>query len=75
MTKRPVISPRTISDQLREVINASGMSREAIAQASGVDLSGISRFMAAERTLTLKTVDRIAAVLELRLCGGPEDGQ
>jgi plasmid maintenance system antidote protein VapI len=75
MAKQRVIGPSTISDQLREVIDASGMTREAIAQAAGVDLSGISRFIAGERTLTLKTVDRIAAVLELRLCGGPDDGQ
>lgn len=75
MAKQRVIGPKTISDQLREVIDASAMNREAIAKAAGVGLSGISRFMAGERTLTLKTVDRIAAVLELRLCGGPEDGQ
>ena len=75
VAKQPVIGPSTISAQLRQVISASGMTREAIAQAAGVDLSGISRFMAAERTFTLKTVDRIAAVLELRLCGGPDDGQ
>ena len=75
MAKQRAIGPRTISDQLRQVIDASGMTREAVAQAADVDLSGISRFMAGERTLTLKTVDRVAAVLELRLCGGPDDGQ
>jgi Helix-turn-helix len=75
MAKQPVIGPSTISGQLRNVIEASAMTREAIAQASGVSVSVISRFMAGERTITLKTVDRLAAALELRLGGGPEDGQ
>ena len=75
MGKQPASNLSTISAQLRQVIDASGMTREAVAQAADVDLSGISRFMAGERTLTLKTVDRVAAVLELRLCGGPDDGQ
>jgi transcriptional regulator with XRE-family HTH domain len=69
----PEFGPRTISGQLRQVIDASVMTREALAQASGVDASVISRFMTSERTITLKTVDKLAAVLELRLCGGPED--
>jgi transcriptional regulator with XRE-family HTH domain len=73
--KQPAIDLGTISGQLRNVIEAGGMTREAIAKASGVSLSVISRFMAGERTLTLKTVDKLAAALELRLCGGPEDGQ
>jgi hypothetical protein len=75
MAKQPVIGPSTISGQLRQVIDASSMTREAIAQASGVSVSVISRFMAGERTISLKTVDKLAAALELRLCGGPEDGQ
>jgi transcriptional regulator with XRE-family HTH domain len=73
--KQPVIDLGTISGQLRNVIEASAMTRDAIVQASGVSVSVISRFMTGERTITLKTVDKLAAVLELRLCGGPEDGQ
>ena len=73
--KQPVTDPSTISGQLRNVIEASAMTRDAFAQASGVSVSAISRFMAGERTITLKTVDRLAAILELRLCGGQEDGQ
>jgi ribosome-binding protein aMBF1 (putative translation factor) len=73
--KQPVIEMGTISGQLRNVIEASGMTQDALAQASGVSASVISRFRAGERTLTLKTVDKLAAVLELRLCGGPDEGQ
>jgi transcriptional regulator with XRE-family HTH domain len=73
MAKRPAFGPSTISGQLRQVIEASGMTRSAIAQASGVDLSSISRFMAGERSLYLDSVDKLAAVLSLRFCGEPDD--
>ena len=69
MPKRKPAGPPTISDQFRSAIIASGLTRYAIGKAAGVDPAVTSRFVSGERTLRLETVDRIAAVLGLRLTG------
>jgi DNA transposition AAA+ family ATPase len=56
-----------LTDQLREAIDHSGMSRYAIAKAIGLDQATISRFMAGKGGLGLETVDKLAAMLHLRL--------
>jgi len=67
MAKRK--KPRTISEQLRDQIATSKLSPYELAEASGVDRSVLSRFLAAKRSLTLDTVDKLAEVLKLRLEG------
>jgi plasmid maintenance system antidote protein VapI len=61
--------PTTLSEQLRDRIATSRLSPYELAQASGVDRSVLSRFLAGKRSLTLDTVDKLAAVLDLRLEG------
>jgi plasmid maintenance system antidote protein VapI len=61
--------PTTLSEQLRERIAASRLSPYELAAASGVDRSVLSRFLTGKRSLTLDTVDKLAAVLNLRLEG------
>ena len=61
--------PTTLSAQLRERITSSPLSPYELAEASGVDRSVLSRFLAGKRSLTLDTVDKLAAVLNLRLEG------
>ena len=56
-----------LTDQLREAIDASGMSRYAVCKAIGVDQSTISRFMAGKAGLALDTVDRLGELLGLEL--------
>ena len=56
-----------ISDQLRRHLSESKSSEYAIAASSGISQASLSRFMRGDRTLSLHTVDRIAAVLGLRL--------
>jgi Helix-turn-helix len=73
MGKRSASRPATISDQLKKAIKASGRTAYAIGQQAGVDPGVITRFVNGERTLRLETVDRIAAALDLRLCGGVLD--
>jgi hypothetical protein len=63
--KRPAVSP--ISNQLRQAIEDSGLSAYRLAADSGVNVAAILRFKAAERGLTLDSVDRIAAALGLEL--------
>ena len=63
-------STRTISRQLRAMIQARGRSAAELGRAAGVDRSVLNRFLADERDITLDTVDRLADVLGLRLIEG-----
>jgi transcriptional regulator with XRE-family HTH domain len=72
MAKHAVIDPNTITGQLRQAILDSGKTQLAIGEAAGVDAGVISRFMSSGRDLRLRTVDKIAAALGLRLCQGQD---
>jgi plasmid maintenance system antidote protein VapI len=61
--------PRTLSEQLRDEIGSAKVSAYELAEASGVDRSVLSRFLAGKRTITLETADRLAEVLKLKLTG------
>jgi len=52
---------------LRTAIEASGLSYNALAQASGTTSGALSRFMRGARTLTLVTAGKIAEALSLEL--------
>jgi plasmid maintenance system antidote protein VapI len=69
MAGKPV---RTISQQLREAIDASGMSRYRICKELGLPESTMSRFMAGRRGLALSTVDRLGELLSLRVVSDPK---
>lgn len=56
-----------ISDQLRAALLAGGDSIYQTAAAAGCPRSSLSRFLAGRRSLSLATVDRVAAQLGLRL--------
>ena len=55
-----IISMKNYSDQVRRAINQCGMSRYAISKASGVSQGMLSRFVAGEMDMTLRTLGRIA---------------
>ena len=62
------------SEQLRQAIERSGMSRYAIGQAAGIDKATMSRFMAGKVGLSLESIDKIVDVLRLKLVGTvPQD--
>lgn len=56
-----------IDAQLRAALRDSKQSRYAIAQASGISQSILSRFSSGERGLTAETAERLAVALGLRL--------
>jgi plasmid maintenance system antidote protein VapI len=58
--------PQTLSDQLRDRIERDGRSAYELASDAEVDRSVLSRFLAGQRSITLETADRLAAVLRIR---------
>jgi len=63
--RRP--KPKTLSDQLREIIETGPLSRYRIAKDSGVDASQLLRFVRGDGRLTNDTLDKIGEVLKLRI--------
>ena len=60
-------TPKPISQQLREAIDASGMSRYRICKEINLPESTMSHFMAGDCGLALATVDRLGGLLGLRV--------
>jgi plasmid maintenance system antidote protein VapI len=58
------------SDELRRAVAACGLSRYRIAKTLGIAESTLSRFMSGERGLTMKCLDRLAALLDLHVAAG-----
>jgi len=53
------------SQQLRQAIAATGLSRYQIAKQSGVSQQVIGRFLKCERSLTLKSAERLGGAVGL----------
>jgi hypothetical protein len=66
-TKKPKPSPRTISGQLRQAVQESGLSAYRLAADSGLNVAAVLRFKSGERSLSLESADRLAAPLGLEL--------
>lgn len=56
-----------LSDQLQTAIETCGLSRYAVAKRAGVEQAVLSRFMARKAGMSLKSIDAVGRVLELRL--------
>ena len=57
----------SFSDQVRRAVENCGVSRYAIAKASGVTEGALSRFVAGKRDMTLRTLERIAPIIGVSL--------
>lgn len=57
-----------VSRSLREAIRERGLTAYGAAKRAGVSVDAVQRFLNAERGLSLATVDKLAAALELTLC-------
>jgi len=64
-------NPKSFSDQLREAIERSGVSRYRIAREADVDEGQLCRFMAGEG-LSLRSIDALAEYLGLDLIARPK---
>jgi transcriptional regulator with XRE-family HTH domain len=61
------MSEPRITDPLRRAIERSGVTRYAIAKATGVSESVLSRFVRGTHGISLSTAERLAEELELQL--------
>ena len=62
----------TLSEHLRQAIQASGRSLNQLQQETGVSRSQLSRFMRGERDISLTVAEKVCDVLGLRFCGPDE---
>jgi len=67
--------PAKLGDQIRQAIDAAGVSRYAICKACQIDQASFSRFMAGKVGLTLANLEAVAELLDLRIVvgGNPRD--
>jgi transcriptional regulator with XRE-family HTH domain len=58
---------KTIKDQLKAAIKASGLTYYRISKDAGITETAIARFMSGERGLNIDTAAKICAALNLEL--------
>lgn len=74
MARKPK-QPETLTDQLRRFLESSGESMYAIAEATGIDKSALSRFLSGERGVSAKALDKLGEHLGLELRRRPAKGR
>jgi DNA transposition AAA+ family ATPase len=62
----------SLSDELRQAIERSGVSRYSIWQQTGIDQGSLSKFMDGERGLGIESIDKLADLLGLHIVAEPE---
>ena len=58
----------SLSDELRQAVERSGVSRYGIWQQTGIDQGSLSKFMDGERGLGMESIDKLADLLGLHIC-------
>jgi transcriptional regulator with XRE-family HTH domain len=58
---------KTFSDEIRDLVEASGFSRYAICKGTGLDNGAMSHFLAGHRGLSLDSLDLLAGFLDLHV--------
>ena len=56
-----------LSEQIREAMDDSGLTRYRIAQDTGIDESTLAKFYHGTRGMSLESLDVLCAYLELRI--------
>jgi len=70
-----MMNARRFSDQIRDAVNASELSRYAICKAIGLNEGAMSRFMAGKSGLSMDTLDRLAERIGLEVVICPTSNQ
>ena len=58
----------SLSDELRQAVERSGVSRYSIWRQTGIDQGSLSKFMDGERGLGMESIDKLADLLGLHIC-------
>ena len=61
---------KTMTDEVRRAIEEAGMTRYRICKDAGISEAAMSRFMRGQSGFTLRTLDRLAAFLDLHVRKG-----
>lgn len=61
------MTSKKLSDQLRDAIDSSGVTRYRIAQETGIDESALAKFYNGKRGINSDTLDRLGEYLGLRI--------
>jgi len=68
MTKQPL---KPLTDQLRQAIDVSGLTRYQIAKETGIDESALAKFYNGHRGLSMEALNALGECLRLRLVADP----
>ena len=61
------MSKKSMTDQIRQAIDDSGLTRYQIAQATGIDESALAKFYNGHRGLSLRNLEVLFEYLRLRI--------
>ncbi len=64
-----------MTDQIRQAIDDSGLTRYRIAQDTGIDESTLAKFYHGTRGLSLNNMDRLFEYLELQIVPMKKEGK
>jgi len=59
--------PLSVTDQIRRHVRECGLSAYAIGKATGIDKATLSKFLAGERGISAKALDRLGELLEFEI--------
>jgi transcriptional regulator with XRE-family HTH domain len=72
MPKRPT---KKLTDQLRQAIDDSGLTRYQIAKATGIDESALAKFYNGRRGLSMDALNALGEYLQLTIALGRKPGK
>ncbi|MDA1326292.1 MAG: helix-turn-helix transcriptional regulator [Proteobacteria bacterium] len=67
--------PKKLTDQIRQAIDDSGLTRYRIAQDTGIDESALAKFYNRKRGLSLDNLDELCGYLGLRITADTRPSQ
>ncbi len=65
---------KALSDQIRDAVRGSKMGHNEISRIIGIDKGSFSKFMAGKRGVSLAALDKLAALLKLRIVVERKEG-
>jgi transcriptional regulator with XRE-family HTH domain len=64
---------KPLTDQIRDAVRQSKLSRYRMCQETGIDKASMSKFLNGERGLSLAALDKLGALLKLKIISESKD--